>query len=230
MKLVREILRTVRAVVDAALADVHTHIPAQVISYNATDNTVSVKPCINRIRTDDPNNATTVELPVISDVPVQQFGSGDLLFTVAPAADSYGTLHIAERELEQWLTKGGIVDPGSSRKFDISDAIFYPGVYPIGDLSAAVNTDRIEMRSLDGTKYLALKTDGKVYINSDAVDVDAAALASKVDDFISKFDTVMRTGWVVAAQDGGAALKTAYTTTFATAPSTVESVDLKVKQ
>ena len=194
MKLIRETVRLVKALVDAALANVHTHLPAQVVSFNATENTVEVQPCINRIRTDDPNNETTIRLPVIDDVPVQQFGSGDLLITCAPAEGSYGTLHFSERAIDQWLLQAGIVDPGSARRFDLSDAVFYPGVYPIGEMTAAVNTDRIELRSLDGTAFCALVDDGNLELNGDAdFAVAYNDLKTAFDQLSTDFDTLVST-------------------------------------
>jgi hypothetical protein len=63
--------------------------------------------------------------------------------------------------------------------------------------------------------------DGTVEINSTSVtvnsDADAVALASKVDDFITRFDGVM-TAWVPAPPDGGAALQVLYKSVFGHTP------------
>ncbi|MCP4539026.1 MAG: hypothetical protein GY832_17970 [Chloroflexi bacterium] len=170
MSWTRNIAKLIRRMIDRALADVHTHMPAQVISYDAATNLAVVQPCLNRIRVKDPNNETTVQLPVIEDVPVKQFGSGKCLITIAPQADSYGVLHVSERSLEKWVTEGGIVNPGSTRKFDISDGFFDPGTYPTVDdgdnglISPAIATDRIALRTRDNTAYVAVKTNGAVEI------------------------------------------------------------------
>jgi hypothetical protein len=240
----RELNKFVKKMVRSILAEeVHTHLPAQVVSYDGT-----------------------IELPQIDDVPVKQFGSGKLLFSVAPQVDSYGVFHVSERNLEVWLTKGGVVDPGSSRKFNLSDGWFDPGAYPLiadgdnGLISPAINTDRIEMRTRAGTSYIYVKDDGTVELksNNDGTvtiatngtitgtnsggsfelktsgvlevnsSVDAAALATKVDLLWATLDTVIRTAWVVAPTDGGAALKAAYIAAFATPPTSVASAKLKV--
>ena len=128
MKIIRETIRLVKSIVDSALADVHTHMPAQVVSYNETNNTVSVQPCINRIRTDDPSNLKTIQLPIISDVPVAFFGDSTFVITMPLTEGSYGILHFSERAIDKWLASAGIVDPASSRRFDLSDAMFSPGL------------------------------------------------------------------------------------------------------
>ena len=172
MSFFRDISRLVRRLVQAALSDVHTHIPAQVVSYNAALNTCSIQLCINRIRTEDPVNLTTIEIPPVDDVPVKLFGSGKLVCAVAPQAGSYGILHVSERELETWLLKGGVVDPMSSRKFDIGDGWFDPGAYPIlpdgdnGLIVPPIRTDRIEFRTRIGTSYVSLVDDGSIELTA----------------------------------------------------------------
>jgi len=55
------------------------------------------------------------------------------------------------------------------------------------------------------------------------------ALADKVDAFIQAFDTVMRTSWIVAPTDGGAALRAAYLAAFSTPPEQTDSGNLKAE-
>ncbi len=181
MSLIRDIKKLIRVMIDAYAADIHTHMPAQVISYDATANTVSVQPCIKRVRTDDPNNLTTAALPVLEDVPVKQFGSGDFVLTVPPSVDSYGLLHVNERELEQWLDRGGVVDPATVRKFDLSDAIFDPGMYVINGITGGVNTDRIEIRSMDGTVFIAILDTGEISIENGVGTITMDATTGQVD-------------------------------------------------
>ncbi|MBV6340982.1 hypothetical protein HWQ67_05245 [Candidatus Magnetobacterium casensis] len=177
MSWVREVSMMITRRVWEILRGVHTHLPAKVVSYDGATNTVSIQPCLMSRRADDPDNWTGIELPVVEDVPVQLLGSGKCLLAVAPQAGSYGTYHVSERCLEQWITKGGIVDPGSNRAFDLSDGFFIPGVYPTktdgdnGKLQASVKTDRIELRTRAGTAYMAVLDDGTIEIASPAGDI-----------------------------------------------------------
>ena len=169
MSLARDIKKLIRRVVKAMFADIHTHMPARIVSYNAETNTATIQPCINRFRTEDANNPGTVTLPEIEDVPVKQFGSGKLVCFVAPQEGSYGIFHIAEREIETWLTKGGVVDPQSSRKFDISDGWFDPGAYPLitdGDNGSlgSMPTDRIGFFMRDGATQISVIDNNTIYL------------------------------------------------------------------
>jgi hypothetical protein len=183
------------------------------------------------------------------------FGSGKCVFTVAPQEGSYGALHVTQRSIANWIINGGIVEPGSIRKFDISDSFFVPGMYPTvvdgdnGKLQSPVNTDRIELRTRTGDTSISVIDDETVEIknasatisidSSGNVQVDApklilnsqadsVALASQVDTLWTTLDTVIRTAWVVAPTDGGAALKAAYIAAFATPPSSVASSKMKL--
>ncbi|NIS15866.1 MAG: hypothetical protein GWN96_06460 [candidate division Zixibacteria bacterium] len=129
---------------------------------------------------------------------MRQYGSGKCLLTIAPQAGSYGYYHVSQRALDSWLTKGGIVDPSSSRKFDISDGVFEPGLYPLipdgdnGLIVPAINTDRIELRTRVGTCYVAVLDDETVEIDAPVtVKVGGAAAtepAMQGSKFITKYN------------------------------------------
>ncbi len=243
MSIFRDIAKLIKRLIGVELAVVHTNIPCQVISYDAVTNTCKLQPCIMRMRADDPNNFEELKLPVLEDVPVQQIGSGDLFLSVAPAADSYGDLHVQERSIANWTLQGGIVAPGTPRKFDLADGFFVPSVglctpdLPVGPILA----DRIALRDKIGTTYVAVLDNGTVEISNplgmitiDAAGLvivngsaDAAALASSVDLLWTTLYTLLTT-WTPVAADGGAAFKAAAIAAFPIPPGTVASTKLKV--
>lgn len=176
MSLISKIVRLIRTVFDEKLADVHTHLPAKVVSYNKATNLVSIQPCIDRMRIDDPNNTASIHLPQIDDVPVHHFGSGKCLLTVAPQAGSYGSYHVSERSLTKWLSQGGIATPDNHRKFDISDGFFIPGIYPLvpegnddehGLIDPEISEDRIELRTRTGNTFVSVLDNENVEITAD---------------------------------------------------------------
>ena len=185
MNLQRSIEKIVKRIIGRFISDVHTHMPCQVVSYDAALNTVSLQPCIKRIRLDDPDNRT-VNLPVIEDVPVQQFGSGKLLVSVAPQVGSYGLLHVSERSLNVWLSKGGIEAPDTIHKFDINDGFFMPGIYPLvtdgdnGKLQGSIVTDRVSLRTRTGDTEISVVDDETIQISnaSGEITIDVAGQVS----------------------------------------------------
>ena len=177
----RIILRFIRNKIAEIFADVHTHAVVVIDSYDAVENTCSVRPCVKRIRTTDPDNETTIKFGKLEDVPVNHRGSGKLLLGCAPQAGSYGILHVAERSTDVWLTKGGVEDPDSVRKFDINDGFLEYGAYPLvvdgdnGKLVVPIATDRISLRTRSGDTEVSVLDDESIQISNENVTVTIAA-------------------------------------------------------
>jgi len=113
---------------------------------------------------------------------------------------------LSERAIADWFEKGGTVDPLRRRKFSLSDAIAIPGLIPKPiQMSGGIPADKIALRSPDGTVKAELSTAGVFTVNSNA---DAAALSSQTDTVLGQLIDLLTT-WVVAPNDGGAALKAA---------------------
>ena len=158
-------------VFDAKKYRIRTHVIALVVDYDDATNTVTVQPVTRAIRLTDPDNVTTFDLPQISEVPVLQRGSGKVWLTVAPAVDTYGLCHISDRIIDDWLAAGGIVDPTGIRCHDLSDAIFEPSLLHLvdeednGKFTAAIETDRISMRTRTGKTEVSVLDDETIEIN-----------------------------------------------------------------
>jgi phage baseplate assembly protein V len=100
------------------------------------------------------------------------------------------------------------------------------GAYRVTGLGAG----EVAIYSQHGQKIL-LKTGGAVEITapggvSVGAGSDAVALAAKVDVLWATFYSMFST-WVPAPQDGGSALKAAFTAAFASPPASVASTNLK---
>lgn len=187
MSWITKLVKLVRDVFDEKAADLHTHLPARCVSFDATSNTCSIQLCVKRIRADDPNNLTYVELPIIRDVPVHQFGSGDVWLTVAPQVDAYGSYHVSERSISRWIKEGGVTEPESFRKFDISDGVFIPGLLPTateshGKLDTAISTDRIGLRTRNGDAQISLLDDESMVLSNDDVTITIGATGNVTID------------------------------------------------
>jgi hypothetical protein len=144
-------------IIGQLLFNVHTCMPAQIISFDADLQTATVQPCLKRkFIGHDPIN-----LPVIEDVPVVYLGANDYWITYELKENDYVLLVFCERSLEQWLLNGGIVDPLDSRKFHLSDAIAIPGIIPNPSaIDPGVESGTITIRKKDNSQYIKLNKDG----------------------------------------------------------------------
>jgi hypothetical protein len=199
MSFISALTKLVKRILNVETAKMRTNTVCQVVSYDGNTNLASLQPCIMAIRTDD-TESPTKQLPPVNDIPVFQFGSGKLLCTVAPAAGTYGLYVVSDRKVENWITQGGVVPPGSKMRFDISNGFFLPGLFPTvtdgdnGVISPAVNTDRIELRTRDGAGFVSMVDDGTVEINGNAdFAVAYTDLKSAFDQLKSDFDTFVTT-------------------------------------
>lgn len=181
--------------IDARLAELHTCMPAKVVKVDVAAAKCDVQPLLKRTYGDE----TTVKLPVITNVPISFYRAGKSFISLPVHVGDIVELRFAERSLDIWLEKGGEVDPLDPRKFDLSDAIAYPGVYPYNDPPAGATANDIIIKN-DQTVF-TIKPDGNLIVNSSnsiellsnliklTGDSDAIALASKVMTELQKIQT-----------------------------------------
>ncbi len=145
----------IRRAIDARLNDVHTAMPAVVVSYDATSQKANVQPQLQR---KFKNDNLAINLPVITNVPVVFPRSGQAFISFPVKAGDQVMLIFSERSLDRWLDSGGIVDPADRRKFHLSDAVALPGLYPFSDTVAA---DPDDILIKNGDTELRVKNNGK---------------------------------------------------------------------
>jgi len=145
-----------RRLFDAMLGGVHTAFPAMVQKYDPLTMRIEAQPCLMRKYYDLP---AATPLPTLLDVPVLFMSTGSLHIIAPPDPGSYVLIVVCERSLDQWLTKGGVVDPDNPRKFDLSDAFAIPGLFPLPSAAAVVPpvaAGVIEIRNATGTTVLSI--------------------------------------------------------------------------
>lgn len=158
--------------IDERLADVHTAIPARVVSYDATKQMVSVQILV---KTRDEAADGTVEarsIAVVHGVPI--VWAIPTATTPVPVG-SFALLMHAERSVDRWLAGAGEeVDPADVRVFHLSDGFALLGLRPFGAPLSNVPTDStcvsgpVLLGGFDATAFAA-----------DASKVDAALGALK---------------------------------------------------
>jgi hypothetical protein len=154
------LLQILKNAIENRLIEVHTGLPGKVTSVNTAANTVDVQPVLQRKYADD----TVRNMPVIANVPLAfpRTASAHLILPVKK--DDYVWLWFSERSLDNWLEKGGIVDPQDPRKFNLSDAVAYPGCYP-----KPLANDRFDGENLrieNDTASIELQPSGKMKIGA----------------------------------------------------------------
>jgi len=141
---------------DWVINRVHTATPGIVTAWDG-GHKVSVQPALKIKR----EGGDPMALPELMDVPLIYPGGNGFRLTFPIAVGDTVLLIFSERAIETWLDSGDVVDPASSRAFDLSDAIAIPGLIPYsgaGAIPAGVTLTY-------GSAVVALGDDGVVSIN-----------------------------------------------------------------
>ena len=154
------LIEVLDSIIDRHLYEMHTSLPAEIVSYDHGKNLAKVRPMLKRkYKSQD----EAVELPIISNVPIafQRMGNGHLRIPVNPG--DTGHVIFNERSIDGWLQSGGIIDPNDTRKHSLNDAVFYPGLVPQNKpMSSSAAADSIELKL--NNAYLEILKTGKFKI------------------------------------------------------------------
>lgn len=151
---------------ESRLVDVHTALPASIVSYDSGTNLAQVQCEIKRKYVDEDAR----NLPIITNVPVVHPRANDAMLYLPIKAGDHGLVIFSERSIDLWIERGAAVDPEDARKFHLSDAIFVPGLYPkTKPMPAKVNPS--ELTLVNSSSVLELQAGGKIKISNDSADL-----------------------------------------------------------
>lgn len=164
--------------VDQKIADIHTGLPGKIVSYDQNKKQASIQPSIKRVYT----NGVVQSLPVISNVPVvfPQTKNGGIVFPLEGGDDVW--LSFGERSLDTWLSLGGETEPGNDRKYDLSDAVAFPGINPFNVTNPVTNALALYYKSAK----IKIGIDSKIAIGN-----DQAELLDIIDQILSVLITAL---------------------------------------
>ena len=177
--------------IESRLADVHTALPAHVESYDKATGMCSVKIDLKRKF----RGGQVIEVPIIPNVPVLQLrgAQGNAIFHIPVEKGDTGMVIFSERSLDSWLVKGGTLDPEDSRKFDYTDATFYPGLYPRNKKISSVSNDLANNVAVAfGSHGLRVTKNGKIAIKG-ALGGEVLDIMSLMADMLEKSAEVIAT-------------------------------------
>lgn len=218
-----------RDVLDAHAASVYTMFPGKVVGYDAARQIANVQPQVKDHVFDESGRVVAQRFPVLQ-LPVQRLTGGSFFMGAPVEIGDTGQIICATLAIDRWLTTGQESDPSDTRRHSPMHGVFVPGLLPVPSLITELATNLDFVFGIRGGTCARLSPAGVLSVGTlPEAAQDFVALAAKVDDFISRLDHVIRTAWVVAPTDGGAALKAAYASEFSTAPDSVAATKLKTE-
>lgn len=149
------------AVFQKRQAGLWTAIPAIIQSFNSNALTVTARPAIKGIVTDETGNAVSVSLPLLLDCPVVFPHSGGLSLTFPINQGDECLIVFASRCIDSWWQNGGIQPPMEMRMHDLSDGFAICGAWSQPKVIGAWSNSEAQLRTDDGTAYVAVNVSNK---------------------------------------------------------------------
>jgi hypothetical protein len=123
----------IRAAIEVRAQGLHVALPGKIETYNALTQKANVKPLIMRRIATIEGKELVESLPVINDVPII-FPRSNLFFISFPLApDDHVLLVFNDANIDNFVVgvPGEEADPQDFRSHDLSDAVAYPGFWPL---------------------------------------------------------------------------------------------------
>lgn len=215
-------------------ADLRVAIPGRVEKYDAATQLVDVQPLV-KDRLELATSEETLQLPVITNVPLMFPGTKTWHMTFPVEAGDEVLLVFSDKSIDAWQDQGGISDPADARRHHLTDAVAIPGLKNNKNAISGVATGVIEIgKAGSDSQFVALsnKTKDEIVKVHDALNAGFSALRSDLSSIASHTHLVATTGSALA-QSGTAApsiaLASLSSPTDCTAISDVASATVKVK-
>lgn len=153
--------KVVKKAIDANLLQVHTCLPAVVISIDTATHLIDAQVTIKRKL-----NGSLVNLPVLQGVPLRQLRTSVFSITMPIKAGDHVLILCSERSIDTWLTEGGVQDPVDVRKFSLNDAFAIPMMYHQKEItSEPFDADNLEIKLNDDSGFITLTPSGEIRLN-----------------------------------------------------------------
>lgn len=158
-----------------ALANIHTCMPGQIVSYDYTTQLASIQPCVDSRY----SNGDVQRMPILNSCPVifPKCGGASLTFPVNVGDPCL--VICCERSIDNWFMEGGILDPQDTRRFDLSDSVAIMGLspqnypnsqgVPTATVFSATNNTDVLLTYAGGT--VRIKPDGSTLVTGTKVAV-----------------------------------------------------------
>lgn len=204
---------SLRLAMDDKQASIWTALPAIVTAVDLAAQTVSAQPAIQGNITAPDGTVTSVNLPLLVDVPIVWPRAGGFALTFPLAAGDEVLVVFASRCIDSWWQSGGIGVQAEARMHDLSDGFAVLAPTSQANVLTAVSSTAAQLRDEAGTTFLEITPAGKINLTA-ATEIRLTAPDIKLygnvmqvtGDFVSggiTYDTHKHTGVQTGAGTSG---------------------------
>lgn len=138
--------------VEQALDGVRTMLPGKIVAYDDSRQIAVVQPLIQDRRLSEQGENELKTIPPVHDVPVMFCGPKNARWTFPVAVGDLCALWFSSSAISNFIAQGGgnPLDPGSSRRHDLSDAIAWVGLHSPASAPTDAPTDAVVLHLSGG--------------------------------------------------------------------------------
>jgi len=162
---------SLRAALDGRQATMWTALPGIVKSVDLAKMTCSVQPALQGTVEDENGAITSVNLPLLVDVPIQFPSGGTFVMTFPIAVEDEVLVVFSSRCIDAWWQSGGVQRTMEARMHDLSDGFAIPGVFSQPNVVSSISATEAQIRLKDGTAYISLTASGKIGVVNATTDL-----------------------------------------------------------
>lgn len=145
---------------DKLSREIRCAIPAQVVSFDPTKQTITAQPLIrDRIINRQNGELAFIALPTLSDIPVSFPQAGNFVLTMPIQAGDEVLLIFSDMNIDSWWENGGLQNWNDRRRHDLSDAIAVVGLNSVPNVIPSIASNGTELRTKDGLTKLKITED-----------------------------------------------------------------------
>lgn len=172
--------------------DLRVCLPANVISYNATENTADLQIAIQEVLM----NNKFIDMPQIFDIPVLELGGNDLSVKIPLKAGDTGIVIFCDRDITLFKQEKKNTQPQTLRKHDLSDGIFIPMKF------GNSGSSNIVIQSADGSTKFEVTSSGINIKGNVTIEGNIQATDVKTDS-VSSLNTHIHSGVTTGSGNTG---------------------------
>ncbi|MTC35815.1 translation initiation factor IF-2 [Providencia alcalifaciens] len=145
---------------ESVMSGLFVALPCIVQSFNPEAVTIEAQPAI-KWRVNEDGVDKTVPLPLLVDVPVIFPRGGGATLTFPIKSGDECLVIFADRCIDYWWQSGGVQEAVDPRKHNLSDGFALVGPQSQAQKISGISTSEVQLRSDDGSAYIAINTGSK---------------------------------------------------------------------
>lgn len=153
---------TMRIVLESSQIKLWTALPATVTKVNFAKMTCECQPTIQAVVADQDGNRSTVDMPLLLDVPIVFPSAGGFTITLPLAINDEVLVIFSSRCIDAWWQSGGVQQAMEARMHDLSDGFAIPGPKSLPNVISSISSTGAQIRNNSGSTYVEISADGKI--------------------------------------------------------------------